>query len=94
MLGAEQVRLAGSALGRYRHVCGFFANKGNECRYDDVVCYTYSLSRISASIMMDAIRVHPAVIIGGILQEDPFYVPPEEFLRELRARQPMGSDTG
>jgi hypothetical protein len=26
------------------------------------------------------------VIIGGILQENPFFVPPEEFLRELRDR--------
>jgi hypothetical protein len=26
------------------------------------------------------------VIIGGILQENPFFVPPAEFLRELRAR--------
>lgn len=27
------------------------------------------------------------VIIGGILQENPFFVPPDEFLRELRARR-------
>jgi len=26
------------------------------------------------------------VIIGGILQENPFFVPPDEFLKELRAR--------
>ena len=26
------------------------------------------------------------VIIGGILQENPFFVPPDEMLRELRAR--------
>jgi len=26
------------------------------------------------------------VIIGGILQENPFFIPPDEFLRELRAR--------
>ena len=24
------------------------------------------------------------IIIGGMLQENPFYVPPDEFLRELR----------
>jgi hypothetical protein len=28
------------------------------------------------------------IIIGGILQENPFFVPPDEFLRELRARGP------
>lgn len=26
------------------------------------------------------------IIIGGILQENPFFVPPDEFLRELRQR--------
>lgn len=35
---------------------------------------------------MDILRTHPAVLIGGILQENPFYVPPEEFLRELANR--------
>jgi hypothetical protein len=28
------------------------------------------------------------IIIGGILQENPFFVPPDEFLRELRERHP------
>lgn len=36
---------------------------------------------------MDILRTHPMVIIGGILQSNPFWVPPEEFLRELRARE-------
>jgi hypothetical protein len=26
------------------------------------------------------------IIIGGVLQENPFFVPPEQFLRELRER--------
>jgi hypothetical protein len=31
-------------------------------------------------------RTHPMIIIGGILQQNPFFVPPEEFLREIRGR--------
>ena len=27
------------------------------------------------------------IIIGGVLQENPFFVPPDEFLRELRERR-------
>jgi hypothetical protein len=27
------------------------------------------------------------IIISGILQENPFFVPPDEFLRELRERR-------
>ncbi len=27
------------------------------------------------------------IIIGGILQENPFFVPPDQFLQELHARE-------
>jgi hypothetical protein len=32
------------------------------------------------------------VIIGGVLQANPFWVPPEEFLRELKARRRSTAD--
>jgi hypothetical protein len=35
---------------------------------------------------MDILRTHPMVIVGGVLQTNPFFVPPDEFLRELRQR--------
>lgn len=40
---------------------------------------------------MDIMRTHPMVIIGGILQENPFYVPPDEMLKELKERAAEGS---
>jgi hypothetical protein len=55
-------------------------------RFDDVVVCTYDLNRFSATVVMDILRTHPQVIVGGILQENPFYVPPDQFLGELRAR--------
>jgi MEDS: MEthanogen/methylotroph, DcmR Sensory domain len=55
-------------------------------RFDDVVICTYDLNRFSATVVMDILRTHPQVIVGGLLQENPFYVPPEELLEELRAR--------
>jgi hypothetical protein len=36
---------------------------------------------------MDIMRTHQLVIIGGLLQENPFYVPPEQFLDEMRERR-------
>ena len=36
---------------------------------------------------MDIMRTHPMVIIGGLLQDNPFYVPPDEFLQELQVRK-------
>jgi len=55
--------------------------------YDDVVVCTYDLSKFSATVVMDIMRTHPQVIIGGVLQENPFYVPPDEFLVELKQRR-------
>ena len=55
-------------------------------RYDDLVVCAYDLTKFGAGVMMDVLRTHPLVIIGGFLQENPFFVPPDEFLRELRAR--------
>jgi hypothetical protein len=54
--------------------------------YDDVVVCTYDLNRFSAPVVMDIMRTHPQVIIGGMLQENPFYVPPDQFLAELSQR--------
>src|SRR6267143_5555656 len=56
-------------------------------KYDDIVICTYDLSKFGASVVMDALRTHPVVIIGGLLQENPFFVPPEEFLLEIRERR-------
>ena len=56
---------------------------------DPVIC-SYQVSRFSASVLMDIMRTHPAVIIGGVLQENPFFVPPDQFLVEIRERRSLG----
>jgi hypothetical protein len=56
-------------------------------KYNDPVVCTYDLSKFPASLVMDIMRTHPVVIIGGILQENPFFIPPDQFLLELRERQ-------
>jgi hypothetical protein len=37
-------------------------------------------------MMMDLLRTHPLTLVGGVVQENPFYTPPREMLEELRAR--------
>ena len=60
-------------------------------KYDDVVVCTYDLTRFSARVVIDILRTHPTVIIGEILQPNPFFVPPDALIRELRARvEPSG----
>jgi hypothetical protein len=58
-------------------------------KYDDPVICTYDLSRFNAGVAMDILRTHPLVIIGGVLQENPLYVPPDEFLKELEERRAL-----
>ncbi len=56
-------------------------------RHEDVVICTYDLRKFGGDTVIDVMRTHPMVIIGGILQQNPFFVPPEEFLREYRQRR-------
>jgi DcmR-like sensory protein len=58
-------------------------------KYDDPVICTYDLSKFGSSVTMDVMRTHPVVIIGGVLQENPFFVPPDQFLLEIRERRPF-----
>jgi len=55
-------------------------------KYDDAVICAYDVTKVRSSVAMDLIRTHPVVIIGGLLHENPFFVPPDQFLVEIRER--------
>ena len=56
-------------------------------KYTDPVICNYDPSKFGAHVAMDIIRTHPLVIIGGLLRENPFFVPPDQFLDEMRERR-------
>ena len=64
-----------------------------ECRVNDVlsthghpaVC-VYDVSRFDAATIVDILRTHPIVIMNGVAQENPFFLPPAEFLAARRGR--------
>ncbi len=66
-----------------------FESRVNEVwrRHDDAVICTYHLGQFGGDTVIDIMRTHPMVVIGGLLQRNPFYIPPEEFLREFRQRR-------
>jgi hypothetical protein len=66
-----------------------FESRVNEVwnHHDDAVICTYRLSKFGAETVIDIMRTHPMVIIGGILQQNPFFVSPQQFLPELRGRR-------
>jgi CheY-like chemotaxis protein len=56
-------------------------------RYSAPTICAYDLSKFSASVIIDVMRTHPMVIIGGVLQDNPFFVSPDQFLLEIRERR-------
>jgi hypothetical protein len=56
-------------------------------KYDDTVVCTYDLGKFGAPAVMDILRTHPMVILGDVMQENPFYTPPDQLLPELVARR-------
>jgi hypothetical protein len=66
-----------------------FESRVNEVwrRHEDAVICTYHLGQFRGDEVIDIMRTHPMVIIGGILQQNPFFVPPAEFLDEFRQRR-------
>ena len=51
-----------------------------------VIC-TYDLTRFSGEFIVDVMRTHPMTLIDGTLHENPYFVPPEDFIREIRNRR-------
>src|ERR1700723_3971567 len=47
-------------------------------RHDDAVICTYHLGKFGGDTVIDILRTHPMVIIGGTLQQNPFFVPPRD----------------
>jgi hypothetical protein len=56
-------------------------------QHDDAVICTYHLGHFGGDVVIDIMRTHPMVVIGGVLQQNPFFVPPDEFLRDFRERR-------
>jgi hypothetical protein len=65
----------------YESRCNYVAE-----RHPGLTVCVYDLSQFGATLVMDILRTHPLAIIAGILHENPFYTPPDQFLRELSRR--------
>lgn len=59
-------------------------------RHNDTVICTYQLRKFGADAVIDIMRTHPVVIVGGTLHQNPFFVPPQKYLQELRERRMSG----
>ena len=49
-------------------------------RYPQVILCLYELGRFSGELLVDALKTHPKVLIGGMVLRNPYYLEPDEFL--------------
>jgi hypothetical protein len=52
----------------------------------DIVVCTYDARQVPAGDAFEVLRTHPMAIVRGVLQENPFFVPPARLLDLLRRR--------
>jgi hypothetical protein len=50
-----------------------------------VVLCLYDLQQFGAEVLMEALHTHPAVIVDGMIHENPYYIEPSKFLARARA---------
>ena len=54
----------------------------------------YDLTRCSGELIMDVLKTHPKVLLGGMVIDNPYYLEPDEFLASREAEGlPEGSDS-
>ena len=61
-------------------------------KHGHVVICVYDTAQFGADFVIDILRTHPMALIGGVLQINPFFVPPAEFLEEVRSREQRTPD--
>jgi hypothetical protein len=59
-------------------------------RQDGPVNPVICTPRLVGDLVVEVMPTHPMIIIGGILQRNSFFVPLDEFLKELRERRGPG----
>ena len=47
----------------------------------------YDTAKLTGTMMMDLLRAHQLTLVNGVLQENPFFTPPDQMLQQMRARR-------
>ena len=61
--------------------------------FDCTFMCVYDLSKVSGDTLIDIMSTHPYVILRGQIRRNPFFIRPEEYLRELVEHERHASDS-
>ena len=53
-------------------------------RYPQVILCLYDLERFTGDVLVDVLKTHPKIMVGGTVLENPYYLEPDEFLAARR----------
>jgi hypothetical protein len=56
-------------------------------KYRATIICAYDLARFTAAQVVDVLRSHPLAVIGGIVQENPFFTSPDQLIREFQEQR-------
>lgn len=56
-------------------------------RYNDPLVCFYDVNRFPGRVLMDIMCTHPKIILNGIIHENQYYIPPDQFLAAYRKRR-------
>jgi hypothetical protein len=63
------------------HLFGYESELNRICGlHPQVILCLYDLDRFGGGIMVDLLKTHPKLLLGGMLLENPHYLTPDEFL--------------
>lgn len=53
-------------------------------QHPQVIVCLYDLDRFGGALLIDILRTHPVVLLGGAVMDNPYYLEPDEFLTARR----------
>jgi hypothetical protein len=81
------VRAAGEMTWALRQMPGVEELIGYEAKlnkflpkYPQVIVCLYELGRFTGEVLVEVLKTHPKVLLGGMLLDNPYYLEPDEFL--------------
>jgi hypothetical protein len=58
-------------------------------KFDCTFMCVYDLSKLRGETVADIMATHPYVVLRGQIRENPFYIPPEVYLREILGKEDL-----
>ena len=90
--GYDRIRTAGEMTWALRDIPGVEDLLADEARVNQVMAANpqaaaislcvYDVERFDAELIVGVLRTHPKAVMAGTVIDNPFYIQPEEFLRQ------------